>query len=81
MQSANVLTYTVFFEKAPEGGYIAFAPTLPGCMSQGETFEEATKNIKDAINGYLAVLREDKDEIPVEETEHIAATVIVPLPA
>ena len=41
----------------------------------GDTFEEANKNIKDAIDGYLAVLREDNDEIPIEEKEHIAATV------
>lgn len=81
MKSANILTYTVFFEPAPEGGYVASVPTLPGCFSQGETFEEAKENIKDAISGYLAVLREDNDEIPVEEDEHIAATVMVPLPA
>ena len=81
MKSTNVLSYTVFFEHASEGGYVAFVPSLPGCASQGETFEETTKNIKDAINGYLAVLQEDHDEIPVEEKEHIAATVMVPLPA
>ncbi len=80
MKSTNVLTYTVFFEPAVEGGYVAFVPVLPGCVSQGETFEETTKNIKDAINGYLAVLREDNDEITIEEKEHIAATVMVPLP-
>lgn len=81
MQSVNVLTYTVFFEKASEGGYVAFVPALPGCASQGDTFEEATKNIKDAISGYLSVLREDHDEILIEEKEHIAATVMVSLPA
>lgn len=81
MKSTNVLTYTVFFEKAAEGGYVAFVPALPGCLSQGETFEETVENIKDAISGYLAVLREDNDELPIEEKEHIAATVMVPLPA
>ncbi|MEK7624854.1 MAG: type II toxin-antitoxin system HicB family antitoxin [Patescibacteria group bacterium] len=81
MKPTKVLTYTVFFEKSPEGGYVAFVPALPGCASQGETFEEANKNIKDAVNGYLAVLREDNDEIPIEEKEHIASTVMVSLPA
>lgn len=81
MKSDKILTYTVFFEKAAEGGYVVFVPNLPGCMSQGETFEEARENIKDAISGYLAVLREDRDEIPTEETEHIAAIVAVPMPA
>ncbi len=79
MESKNILTYTVVFDKAAEGGYIASVPALPGCMTQGETFEETTANIKDAIRGYLAVLKEDGDEIPVESPEHIAATVSVPL--
>lgn len=76
-----VHTYTVIFEKAEEGGYIAYAPILPGCVSQGDTFEEAKENIKDAIEGYLAVLREDGDEIPIEQNEHISATISVPVAA
>lgn len=75
----SVFTYTVVFEKAKEGGYIAYVPLLPGCMTQGETFEEAKENSKDAIAGYLSVLREDGDEIPVESEEHIAATIAVPV--
>ena len=77
MKAAKVLTYTVIFERAAEGGYIALVPALPGCMSQGETFEAARDNIKDAITGYLAVLREDGEEIPMAE-ESITATVSVP---
>lgn len=80
IDSKNILAYTVLFERAPEGGYCAFVPTLPGCMSQGETFEETTKNIKDAICGYLEVLHEDGDDIPREHEEHIAATIMVQLP-
>lgn len=79
MDQQKILAYTVIFEKAPEGGYIATVPLLPGCMSQGETFEEAQNNIKDAIKGYIAVLKEDGDEIPQEPPEHIAATVLVPI--
>jgi predicted RNase H-like HicB family nuclease len=45
---------------------------LPGCMTQGETFEETKENIKDAIEAYIEVLKEDKDPIPVEGTEHIS---------
>lgn len=73
------MTYTVIFEMASEGGYVASVPALPGCMTQGETFEDAKGNIKDAIVGYLAVLHEDGDEVPVESGEHIAATVSVPI--
>lgn len=80
MESTKVLTYTVIFAKATEGGYVASVPALPGCMTQGETFEETKDNIKDAILGYIEVLREDGDEIPREHEEHIAATVAVPVP-
>ena len=77
MDQKSVLTYSVLFERAPEGGYVAFVPVLPGCMTQGETFEETRNNIEDAIIGYIAILKEDGDEVPEEYTEHIAATVAV----
>ena len=78
MDTEKVLTYPVVFERAPEGGYVASVPALPGCMTQGETFEEARKNAKDAIAGYLAVLREDGEEVP-QEGEAITTTVSVPI--
>lgn len=77
MESTKVLTYTVIFEKADEGGYVAVVPTLPGCLTQGETFEETKENVKDAIRGYVSVLKEDGEEVPIEKDEHIAATVAV----
>ncbi len=40
-------------EKQEEGGYTVYVPSLPGCISQGETREEALKNIKEAIELYL----------------------------
>jgi predicted RNase H-like HicB family nuclease len=77
MESTKILKYTAMFEKAPEGGYVGYVPLLPGCMTQGDTFEEVKENIKDAISGYLEVLREDGDEVPLEQEERIAATVTV----
>jgi len=74
------LQYTVLINKAPEGGYVASAPFLPGCMTQGESFEEVRENIRDAISGYISLLKEDGEEIPVENSEKIAATVAVPQP-
>ncbi|EKD78704.1 MAG: hypothetical protein ACD_41C00291G0002, partial [uncultured bacterium] len=44
MKNSSELSYTVLFEQAEEGGYIAFVPALPGCMTQGETFEETKNN-------------------------------------
>ena len=61
------MEYTVIFHHAEEGGYWVEAPALPGCYSQGETVEEAMKDITEAIESHLEALREDKQEIPTEE--------------
>jgi len=49
--------YELRLEESEEGGYIVTCPALPGCVSEGETREEALANIKDAIQGYLECLR------------------------
>ena len=56
-------------------------PALPGCISEGDTFEDATKMIKDAIKGYLQVLKEEKQEIPQEESNVVIAQISVQNPA
>jgi predicted RNase H-like HicB family nuclease len=38
-RAAKALSYTVFYEQAPDGGYAAFVPALPGCHTQGETLD------------------------------------------
>lgn len=45
-------------EDTEDGGFIISCPALPGCHSEGETLEESLANIKDAIQGCLAVLNE-----------------------
>lgn len=60
------VTYTVHIEPAEEGGYIAYFPALPGCHTQGETFEEVVARAKDALAGYLEWLQEDGEPIPRE---------------
>lgn len=42
-------------EPQPEGGYTAYIPALPGCVSEGETVQETRKNLLDALRGYLHV--------------------------
>lgn len=81
MKTTTMLTYTVVFEPAEEGGYIASVPSLPGCMSQGETFEEVKRNIHEAIEGYLLVLTEHGDEIPRESPDRIIGAVTTIAPA
>lgn len=50
---------TVFLEEK-DGGYSVNVPSLPGCFSQGDTFEDAVTNIKEAIELYLEDEREDE---------------------
>lgn len=61
---AQVLSYKVILEPCEEGGYTVYVPSLPGCISEGDTFEEAIENIKDAIKGWIEVSREYGDIIP-----------------
>lgn len=49
----KVLEYNAVFQQEKEGGFSVWVPALPGCTSQGETFEEAQENIKEAIGLYL----------------------------
>jgi len=57
-----------------DGGYNVSCPAIPGCCSQGETIEEALKNIRDAILGCLAVLN-DRIEAKNEEEKVVEITV------
>jgi predicted RNase H-like HicB family nuclease len=50
-------SYTVLFEPAEEGGYVAFCPALPGLVTEGDTSEEARGRVKEAIKGYLESLQ------------------------
>jgi len=56
--------YKVIFEPAEEGGYTVYVPSLPGCISEGDTYEEALTNVKEAIKGWIEVSEQFGDEIP-----------------
>jgi predicted RNase H-like HicB family nuclease len=60
------LKYTIIIEKGRESGYIAMAPALRGCVSQGKTKAQALKNIKEAIEVYVESLLEDGLPVPTE---------------
>ncbi|MBJ7901684.1 MAG: type II toxin-antitoxin system HicB family antitoxin [Cyanobacteria bacterium RI_101] len=57
---------------AVEGGYWAEVPALPGCVTEGETWEEVTLNLKDAIEGWLAVANESYLSHPDDQYIEIA---------
>lgn len=78
--SKKVLKYTVIFEPAEEGGYVVSVPALPGCVTEGDTFEQAVYMIKDAMKGYLAVLKKEGLEIPRETEDVVVTKVAIPEP-
>lgn len=49
------MTLKAIIHEAEEGGYWAEVPALPGCVTQGETMEEVTANLREAIEGWLSV--------------------------
>jgi len=55
--------------------WVAECPSLPGCLSQGKTKEEAIANIREAIEGYIITLEEDKLPVPPEKFETILIAV------
>ncbi len=54
------MRFDVVLEKQKEGGYTAYVPKLPGCISEGETQAEALKNIKEAIGLYWEETRKSR---------------------
>jgi predicted RNase H-like HicB family nuclease len=58
-----------------DGWWVAECPSLPGCISQGETREQAVANIKEAIQGYVKALEEDGLPVPDERFETLLVAV------
>ena len=64
----NSMKLKVVIHKAEEGGYWAEVPSLAGCATQGDTFEELLENIYEAIEGYLSV---DVNTIEITENDRV----------
>lgn len=60
-------TYRILLRKEPEGGYTVIVPSLPGCVTYGETIEESVAMAREAIALYIESLRAHGEEIPTEE--------------
>lgn len=69
------MKFKVILEKDEDGWYVATVPSLPGCISQGKTKEEALKNIKEAIELHLTSLAQEG--IPIKSSKVIETTVDV----
>ncbi len=76
---ARAYRYTVLFERAPEGGYVATVPVL-GLATQGDTLREARAMARDAIRGLIESLAKDGEDIPIEQpaatTERLAVRLL-----
>lgn len=68
--------YRVIIEPDEDGVYVAEVPTLPGCISQGQTRAEAIENIKEAIAAYLESLNAHGEAIPPPISEEIVEVVV-----
>ena len=60
------MRYTVVMEREPDGGFVASVPVLPGCVSQGDSREEALRNIQEAVELYVEDCRAAGDPVPEE---------------
>lgn len=70
--------YTAVLEPdTKNGGFTVTIPSLPGCISEGDTFEEAIANIEEAAELYVEVMRSHKAEIPQEDMGVIFAPIAV----
>ena len=64
------MKYTVILVPDPAGGFSALAPAMPGCVSQGDTFEQALDNVREAMRGWLGV-EAARGQRPLEETRDV----------
>jgi len=74
----KVYQYVAVFEPDREsGGFTVTIPALPGCVTEGDTFEEALTNVKEAAELCLEVMKRGKEEIPIESEPVLVAPVKV----
>jgi predicted RNase H-like HicB family nuclease len=69
------MEFLVTLELDEDGFIVAECPSLPGCLSQGRTREEALANIREAITGYLASLRKHGEPLPETEVTSVEVKV------
>lgn len=69
------MKYTVMLQRESDGGYVVSVPALPGCVSQGDTREEALRNIEEAIELYIEDVKAAGEPIPAEDgREYVEVT-------
>jgi predicted RNase H-like HicB family nuclease len=66
-KAQSIMRCTVIPQKEEDGGYVVTVPVLPGCVSQGDTRQEALRNIEEAIELYVEDMRAAGEPVPVED--------------
>lgn len=77
----QIAKFTAIFESAEEGGYVVTVPSLPGCVTEGDTLEEAVEMAKDAIAGYIESLKKHGESIPNGDAPSFVGVIDVSIPA
>lgn len=75
--SKKILRYTAVFEPCEEGGFTVTVPKLPGIITEGDSFEKALENVREAIAGHIAVLKNEGMETPEPDDNSFTAPVEV----
>jgi predicted RNase H-like HicB family nuclease len=70
------LTYSIVLDPAEEGGYVVRVPRLPGCVTEGDSLDEAVDNAREAITAYLLALLDDGKELPAPDEGGIAVRAV-----
>ena len=65
------MRFRIIVEQDEDGICVAECPTLPGCISQGKTRDEAVENVKDAMQGYIESLKKHNEPIPPSIQEDV----------
>ncbi len=74
------LTYTIHIERDEDGVYVVSVPALPGCFTQGRTFDEAIAMAQDAIYAFVSTLARRGKTIPIEKSAKSPFVVSIAAP-
>ena len=75
----QIAKFTAIFDPAQEGGFTVTVPALPGCITEGDTFEEAVEMAKDAIALFIEDMKAHNEPILYENEDSFIKTINVPL--
>lgn len=74
------MRYTVVLVPGKVAAYVAYVPAIPGCVTQGDSLEDAIAMAQDAAEALLADMAEDGEELPIEVPGAVVATIEVAVP-